>query len=129
MNPTAPSVVCYCPGDGYSEFGHVGTVLAVNADGTFVVREENYVAPYVWDTRTSTTYDVCGFILPPGGVPGQNVQQGQGSGSGPVAGAGRSEVENSWQGFGDVVNSYIPNINQYMQWVQSNIEGWVGWGF
>lgn len=129
MTPTAPSVVCYCAGDGYSEFGHVATVLSLNGDGTFVVREENYLGPFLWDTRTSSTYDVCGFILPPGASPGQNAPSSQGQGSGPAAGAGRSEVEGSWQGFGDVVNQYIPNVNQYMQWVQSNITGWVGWGF
>lgn len=128
MTPTAPSVVCYCAGDGYSEFGHVATVLSVNGDGTFVVREENYLGPFQWDDRTSSDYDVCGFILPPGGQPGQTGGQGSGGGSGPAAGAGRSEVENSWNGFGQVVNSYIPNINQYAQWVTSNIEGWVGWG-
>lgn len=69
--PTVGSVVCYCRGDGYSEFGHVGSVVEVSSDGRFRVHEENFLGFAVWDYRWSNLADVCGFILPPGGVPGQ----------------------------------------------------------
>lgn len=128
MTPTVGAVVCYCAGDGYSEFGHVATVTAVHGDGTFEVTEENYIGPYQWDQRNSSTYDLCGFILPPGVAAGTGQGQGASGGSGPASGAGRSEVENSWNGFGQVINSYLPNVNQYMQWADANIVGWVGWG-
>lgn len=71
LTPTAGSVVCYCPGDGYSEFGHCGVVEEVYADGSFLVKEMNFAAPFVYDFRHSSAYDVCGFILPPGVQPGQ----------------------------------------------------------
>lgn len=78
--PTVGAVVCYAAGDGYSGYGHVGVVTAVNGDGTFEVHEMNYVAPYEWDDRQSNNYDVAGFILPPGTAPGQGMGAG-GSGS------------------------------------------------
>jgi hypothetical protein len=71
MVPTVGAVVSYCRGGGYSQFGHVGTVLAVSGDGRFLVHEENFVGLYQWDSRWSTMADVCGFILPPGAAPGQ----------------------------------------------------------
>jgi LysM repeat protein len=45
-------------------YGHVAYVEQVNADGTFVVSEMNFKAPYVIDTRTLRTKDVplLGFI-------------------------------------------------------------------
>jgi len=75
MTPTPGSVVCYCRGDGYSEFGHVGSVVAVSGDGTFEVHEENFLGLFELDYRWSTMHDVCGFILPPGGAPGQGSSQ------------------------------------------------------
>lgn len=69
--PTVGAVVSYCRGNGYSQFGHVGTVIAVSADGRFLVHEENFIGLYQWDSRWSTQADVCGFILPPGAQPGQ----------------------------------------------------------
>lgn len=70
MLPTQYSVVCYCRGDGYSGFGHVGLVLGIYPDGTFDVREENFIGLGLFDTRRSTLADVCGFLLAPGMVPG-----------------------------------------------------------
>lgn len=110
QTPTAGAVVCYCAGDGYSEFGHVATVESVNGDGTFTVREENYIGPYQWDDRTSSSYDVCGFILPPGVAPGQpSAPLGQGAGGQPT-GAGVSLVTTAWEYFRSAVNNDFPNI-------------------
>lgn len=65
--PTVGSVAVYGAGHGYSTFGHVAAVEAVNADGTFIVREMNMLNGVgQWDTRTSSMNDVLGFILPPG---------------------------------------------------------------
>lgn len=78
--PTVGSVVCYARGNGYSDFGHVAGVTAVYGDGTFQVHEMNYIAPYQWDDRISSTYDVAGFILPPGVSPGAGGSLGRGAG-------------------------------------------------
>lgn len=80
MDPTVGAVVCYARGDGYSDFGHVAGVTAVFADGTFQVHEMNYIAPYEWDDRVSSSYDVAGFLLPPGVAPGSGASLGRGSG-------------------------------------------------
>lgn len=69
--PTFGSVVCYCRGNGYSDFGHVGYVEAIYRDGTFLVKEMNYIAFDGYDERVSNMSDVCGFILQPGTAPGQ----------------------------------------------------------
>ncbi|HZV49915.1 MAG TPA: CHAP domain-containing protein [Candidatus Dormibacteraeota bacterium] len=67
--PVPGSVVVYGSGSGYSPFGHVAIVQAVNADGTFVVSEMNYTGLNQVDVRRSTMADVLGFILPPGSTP------------------------------------------------------------
>lgn len=79
MVPTAGAVVCYCRGDGYSQFGHVALVDQVYPDGTFLVTEENFIGLGQFDQRVSTQGDVCGFLLPPGVGPGQG---GPGTGAG-----------------------------------------------
>ena len=81
MVPTIGAAVSYCPGFGYSQYGHCGTVVDVGQDGRFLVREMNYVAFDQYDERWSTLADVCGFILPPGVSPGQ----GAGGQGGPPA--------------------------------------------
>lgn len=63
QTPTEGSVVVYGPGGGYSSVGHVAYVLHVNADGTFVVSEMNYLGVGLVDERSSTSQDVLGFIL------------------------------------------------------------------
>jgi len=68
---TPGSVVSYCRGDGYSEFGHCAYVEVVYPDGTFLVKEMNFVAFDTYDERVSNMGDVCGFILEPGTSPGQ----------------------------------------------------------
>jgi surface antigen len=83
MVPTVGAVVSYCRGHGYSDFGHVGTVLQVAADGRFLVREMNFVAFDAYDDRWSTAYDVCGFILPPGAQPGRGANAPGPVGAGP----------------------------------------------
>lgn len=83
MIPTVGAIVSYCRGDGYSPFGHCGRVLQVYGDGTFLVREMNYVAWDDYDQRVSSQYDVCGFILPPGVSPGAGPPPGGGAGSAP----------------------------------------------
>lgn len=88
--PTVGAVVCYCRGDGYSQWGHVGTVVQVSNDGRFLVREENFLGLGLWDDRWSNQADVCGFILRPGTAPGQ------GAGVvGPLGGGGVPGVPDS----------------------------------
>lgn len=69
MTPYKGSAVCYAPGHGYSELGHVAVVTAVHPRGQFTVSEMAYTAWNVVDTRTSNLQDVAGFILPPGVQP------------------------------------------------------------
>jgi len=84
MVPTVGSVVSYCRGDGYSQWGHVASVVAVAADGSFEVHEMNFAAFNAYDYRWSNGHDVCGFILPPGAQPGQGASAGlTGPGGGP----------------------------------------------
>lgn len=120
--PTVGAVVCYCEGDGYSEFGHVATVTQVFGDGTFEVTEENYVAPFTWDQRRSQDYDVCGFILPPGvssGTPG--VPQG-GSGAGSNLGwpGGASQVVAAYDQlrwyFGPTATGQVATLQNMVQY-------------
>jgi hypothetical protein len=62
--PTPGTIVVY--GSGYSQYGHVAVVDSVNGDGTFNVSEMNYNGFNVIDKRKSTTWNVLGFIVPPG---------------------------------------------------------------
>lgn len=119
--PTVGAVVCYAEGDGYSEFGHVATVTAVHADGTFEVDEENYIGPFVWDNRSSSTYDVAGFILPPGVSPGAAAPAAQGQGAGPPTGAGANAVSGAWAYFATAVSTDLPNLNGEL----TEITGWL----
>lgn len=64
--PYKGSAVCYGPGGGYSELGHVAVVTAVYHRGAFAVSEMAYAAWDKVDTRTSNMQDVVAFILPPG---------------------------------------------------------------
>lgn len=89
--PTVASVVCYCRGNGYSEFGHVGFVEDVYADGTFLVKEMNFTAFGAYDERVSSQWDVCGFILAPGASPGRGAP-----GAGPPAGSAAWDVAHEW---------------------------------
>lgn len=73
MVPTIGAVCSYCRGNGYSQYGHVATVIDIGANGTFLVREMNFVAFDQYDDRWSSMGDVCGFILPPGVSAGQGV--------------------------------------------------------
>lgn len=90
MQPTVGAVVSYCRGGGYSQWGHVATVVQVAADGRFEVHEMNFVGFNTWDYRWSTLYDVCGFILPPGVQPGRGAGvslSGEGGSASGVPGA------------------------------------------
>jgi CHAP domain len=108
MTPTVGSVVCYCRGDGYSEFGHCGIVLQVYSNGTFLVREMNFSAFNTYDDRVSTMGDVCGFLLPPGVQPGQ----GAGVTAGGDGGDGLSAAMVAWGNWADWLN------NGAEHWVQ-----------
>lgn len=119
--PTVGAVVCYCAGNGYSDFGHVALVTAVHSDGTFEVYEENYVAPYVFDSRNSQDYDVCGFILPPGTAPGTPGQSSLGEGAAAPTGAGATAVSNAWAYFAQAVSQDLPNLNGEL----TEITGWL----
>lgn len=97
MIPTAGSVVSYCRGDGYSEFGHCAYVLEVYPDGTFLVKERNYVAFNVDDERRSSGVDVCGFLLAPGMTPGQTHIPGRGAPGPASLAAFPAELVNAWE--------------------------------
>jgi surface antigen len=56
------SIVVYGPGTGYSVFGHVGVVTAVNGS-TFTVSEMNYTGLGVVDKRESSYAGVEGFVV------------------------------------------------------------------
>lgn len=103
MVPTVGAAVCYCRGDGYSEFGHCGVVEQVYSDTTFLVREMNFVAFDVYDNRVSTMQDVCGFLLPPGVAPGRGA-----SSPGPESGGGVDDLRAAWQGLADWLNTGAP---------------------
>ncbi len=62
-SPSAGEIVVYGPGDGYSPFGHVALVVAVNQGG-FLVSEMNYLGVGVVDDREAPWPDpaVEGFI-------------------------------------------------------------------
>lgn len=57
-------------GRAYGPDGHVAVVRQVNADGSFVVQEMNYIGLNKWDTRLlpAAANGLLGFILPPAGA-------------------------------------------------------------
>lgn len=108
MVPTVGAVVSYCPGDGYSEFGHCGVVTAVYADGSFEIHEMNFVAAFVYDDRHSSSYDVCGFILPPGVQPGQGGAGPGGQGAGTDASGLPNDFAGVWAEASWWMNTGVP---------------------
>ncbi len=98
LAPTVGSVVSYCRGDGYSLYGHVAYVEEVYSDGSFLVREMNYVAFDTVDERRSTQGDVCGFLLGPGMQPGQRVPPGRGAPGGGPPLTIPGELQAAWEG-------------------------------
>lgn len=106
MVPTVGAVVCYCRGDGYSVFGHVAYVLAVYANGAFLVREMNFVAFDQFDDRVSDLHDVCGFLLPPGVQPGQGSNQTGGTG-------------------GANADDFLATWSQWQSWLNQGAGHWV----
>lgn len=67
-SPVAGAVAVF--GSAYGPDGHVAVVRQVNADGSFVVQEMNYLGLNKWDTRTlpANAAGLLGFILPPAGA-------------------------------------------------------------
>jgi hypothetical protein len=59
-------------GTPYGPDGHVAVVKQVNADGSFVVQEMNYLGVNKWDLRTvpAAANGLLGFVLPPAGAIG-----------------------------------------------------------
>lgn len=111
MTPTVGAIVCYAPSAAYSRYGHVALVMAVYADGSFEVKEMNYVAFDEYDDRRSSAYEVLGFILPPGVSPGQ----GGGMGGGP-SGAGTAGTSAQWENLRNQLNNAVPGqINRLSQ--------------
>lgn len=90
--PTVGSVVSYCRGDGYSQWGHCASVVDVGQGGSFEVHEMNYVGFGEWDYRWSGMGDVCGFILAPGMQPG-----GGGGGRGGGIPGLPGQLHQAWQ--------------------------------
>jgi len=63
MTPRVGSIVVFGPGDGYSGFGHVAYVVAVDGSHTFTIDEGNYLGLGVVDQRTVYSLsDVEAFI-------------------------------------------------------------------
>lgn len=116
MIPTVGAVVCYCRGDGYSPYGHVGTVVQVAGPDSFQVREMNYAAFDQFDLRWSNTFDVCGFILPPGVQPGQP-GGGQGAGSGGLSPGIPQEIRQAWEAVRWVTQTLSQDLAATEQWV------------
>lgn len=81
-------VVVYGAGGGYSQYGHVGVVQAVQDSAHFTVAEGNFKGPGIADTRVSGYGDVLGFIRPPAGL--SAAQQGRGSSGGILSGIGET---------------------------------------
>ncbi len=109
--PTVGSVVSYGRGDGYSLFGHCGLVEDVYTDGTFLVKEMNYVAWDQYDERVSTTYDVAGFILAPGTLPNTG-----GRGQGPGSQNAPDDLRYEWGVVADYLNGGIQTQFNYLDW-------------
>jgi surface antigen len=63
MTPRVGSMVVFGPGNGYSQFGHVAYVVAVQGSGSFTVDEANMLGLGVVDQRhIGSLYDVEAFI-------------------------------------------------------------------
>lgn len=105
-SPLAGTVVSYCRGGGYSDFGHVAEVVQVYDNGTFLVREMNFAAFDAYDLRVSNMHDVCGFLVPPGGPTGGGSNQ-----TAPGGGGGADDVRGAWA--------------QLQDWLNSGAEWWV----
>ncbi len=116
--PTIGSVVSYARGDGYSPFGHCATVEDVYSDGTFLVKEMNYVAWDQYDERVSTTFDVAGFILAPGQQPG-----GGGQGRGGPPGNAPNDLQYEWGVIQDYLNGGINRQFSYLDWAPTALAG------
>ena len=103
--PTVGAAVSYAPSSAYSDYGHCGIVTAVYGDGTFEVHEMNYAGFDEYDDRRSSTFDVAGFVLPPGVSPGA-----QGGGQGMGAGPPWLNAFGSWYNVADLYNNEIPQL-------------------
>jgi surface antigen len=63
MTPRVGSMVVFGPGNGYSQFGHVAYVVAVQGSGSFTVDEANMLGLGVVDQRhIGSLHDVEAFI-------------------------------------------------------------------
>ena len=63
MTPRVGSMVVFGPGNGYSQFGHVAYVVAVQGSGSFTIDEANMLGLGVVDQRhIGSLYDVEAFI-------------------------------------------------------------------
>lgn len=124
QQPTAGAIVSYCRGDGYSVWGHVAYVEQVYDDGTFLVKEMNYLAFDTYDERRSNDGDVCGFLLGPGVTPGQRLVPARG---GPPAASSFNlpgEIVNAWEGV-----RWWSNDGHNLEWTRisgtwSDIDRW-----
>ena len=63
MRPRVGSMVVFGPGHGYSQFGHVAYVVAVQGSTSFTIDEANVLGLGVVDQRhIMSLYDVEAFI-------------------------------------------------------------------
>jgi hypothetical protein len=116
--PTVGAVVCYAPGFGYSQLGHLGVVVADHGDGTFDVQEMNYTAFNQYDLRTSTLADVTTFILPPGVLPGGGGDIGPGGTVTPP-----QDLETAWAQFAHFWNVSIDQRVDELAAITAGLEG------
>ena len=63
MRPRVGALVVFGPGNGYSGFGHVAYVVAVQSGTSFTIDEGNFLGLGVIDQRQIwSLYDVEAFI-------------------------------------------------------------------
>lgn len=114
--PQVGAIVVYAAGDGYSDYGHVGEVIRVYSPTSFRVREMNFIAWDTYDERDSSTYDVAGFILPPGSY----VAPGGGSADS-GGGYGSEAAAQAWASLAGWWNADGGGLSNFLRWLQGQI--------
>lgn len=107
--PTVGAAACYARGDGYSAFGHCGIVRQVFSPTSFLIYEMNFSQFNTYDSRVSSTFDVAGFILPPG------VSPGGGAGPGGSSSPGSDALAAAWGDLQYWANTGGPQMVQAFQ--------------